>query len=64
MNVKGIRDMRKTSIEKVIDRHPCTNAEAQTFLKMRGTPLWMPQVVLRVTKPKIENEIHDSNAAQ
>jgi hypothetical protein len=23
--------MRKTSIEKVIDRQPCTNAEAQTF---------------------------------
>lgn len=32
VNVKGIRDMRKTSIGKVIDRHPCTNAEAQTFL--------------------------------
>jgi len=31
VNIERIRDMRKTSIEKVIDRQPCTNAEAQTF---------------------------------
>jgi hypothetical protein len=44
-HLKGIRDMRKTSIGKVIDRQPCTNAEAQTFLwecveRPNGCPEW------------------------
>ena len=46
MNVEQkIRDMRKTSIVKVIDGQPCTNAEAQTFLRKcverpNGCPMW------------------------
>lgn len=29
--LKGSGDMRKTSIGMIMDRQPCTNAEAQTF---------------------------------
>lgn len=33
VNIVRVQDMRKTSIGTVIDRQPCTNAEAQTFLR-------------------------------
>jgi hypothetical protein len=32
VNIERIRDMRKTSIEKVIDRRPCTKRRNTNFL--------------------------------